>query len=48
MTPFVPFAALSEPIKRFDGLYHTYSHEKCRSHLSVRVTFQLGPQPLDT
>ena len=47
LTPFVPFAALSDPIKLFDGLDQTYSPEKFLSHLSARVIFQLGPQPLD-
>ena len=42
-----PFAALSDPIKHFDGLDHTYPSEKFLAHLSARVTFQLGPQPLD-
>ena len=46
-TPSVPFAALSDPIKLFDGLDHTYPPEKFLAHLSARVTFQLGPQPLD-
>ena len=48
MTPSVPFAALSDPIKLFDGLDHTYSPEKFLAYLSACVTFQLGPQPLDT
>ena len=43
----VPFAALSDPIKLFDGLDHTYPPEKFLAHLSARVTFQLGPQPVD-
>ena len=47
MTPPVPFAAHSDPILRFDGLYHTYLSEKRLAHLSARVTFQLGHQPLD-
>ena len=47
MTPSVPFAALSDPIKLFDGLEHTYPPEKLSAHLSARVTLQLGPQPLD-
>ena len=46
-TPSVPFAALSDPIKLFDGLDHTYPPEKFLAHLSARVTFQLGPQPVD-
>ena len=46
-TPSVPFAALSDPIKLFDGLDHTYPPEKFLAHLSARVTFQLGPQPTD-
>ena len=47
MTPFVPFAALSDPIKLFDGLNHTYPPEKFLAHLSARVTFQLGQPPID-
>ena len=47
MTPSVHFAALSDPIKLFDGLDHTYPPEKFLAHLSARVTFELGPQPLD-
>ena len=47
MTPPVTFAALSDPIKLFDGLDHTYPPEKFLTHLSAPVTFQLGPQPLD-
>ena len=47
MTPSVPFAALSHPMKLFDGLDHTYPTEKILAHLSAGVTFQLGPQPLD-
>ena len=46
-TPSVPFAALSDPIKLFDGLDHTYPPEKFLAHLSARVTFQLGPQSVD-
>ena len=46
-TPSVPFAALSDPIKLFDGLDHTYPPEKFLAHLNARVTFQLGPQPVD-
>ena len=46
-TPSVPFAALSDPIKLFDGLDHTYPPEKFLAHLRARVTFQLGPQPVD-
>ena len=46
-TPSVPFAALSDPIKLFDGLDHTYPPEKVLAHISARVTFQLGPQPVD-
>ena len=46
-TPSVPFAALSDPIKLFDGLDHTYPPENFLAHLSARVTFQLGPQPVD-
>ena len=46
-TPSLPFAALSDPIKLFDGLDHTYPPEKFLAHLSARVTFQLGPQPVD-
>ena len=40
--PSVPFAALSDPIKLFDGLDHTYPPEKLLAHLSAGVTFQLG------
>ena len=47
VTPSVPFAALSDPIKLLDGLDHTYPPEKFLAHLSARVTFQLGPQPVD-
>ena len=47
MTPSVPFAALSDPIKLFDSLDHTYPPEKILAHPSARVTFQLGPQPID-
>ena len=46
-TPSVPFAVLSDPIKLFDGLDHTYPPENFLAHLSARVTFQLGPQPVD-
>ena len=42
MTPSVPFAALSDPMKLFDGLDHTYPTEKILAHLSAGVTFQLG------
>ena len=38
---------MSDPIKIFDGLDHTYPPEKFLAHLSARVTFQLGPQPVD-
>ena len=34
MTPSVPFAVLSDRIKRFDGLYHTYIHESFLAHLT--------------
>ena len=47
MTPSVPFAALSDPIKFFDGLDHTYPPEEFLAHLYARVTFQLGPQYID-
>ena len=47
MPPSVPFIALSDPIELFDGLDHTYPPEKFLAHLSARVTFQLGPQPVD-
>ena len=47
MTPSDHFAALSDPIKLFDGLDHTYPSEKFLAHLSARVTFRFGPQPLD-
>ena len=46
MTSSVPFAALSNPINLFDGLDHTFLLEKFLAHLSARVTFELGPQPL--
>ena len=35
-TPSVPFAALSDPIKLFDGLDHSYPPEKFLAHLSAR------------
>ena len=41
-TSSAPFAALSDP-QTFDGLHP----EKFLAHLNARVTFQLGPQPLD-
>ena len=47
MTPCVPFAAISYPIKVFDCLDHTYPPETFFPHLSKRATLQLGPQPLD-
>ena len=47
MTPSVPFAGVLDPIKLFDGLGHTYPPEKFLAHLSARVIFQLGSQPLD-
>ena len=47
MTPSVPFASLSDPIKLFDGLDHTYLPEKVLAHLNAHVTLQLGPQFLD-
>ena len=47
MVPSVLFAALSDPVKLFDGFDHTYPPEKISTHLNARVTFQLGPQPLD-
>ena len=51
MTPSVPFAALPNklPIKLSDDLDHTYpsGKESVKLILSPRVTFQLGPQPLD-
>ena len=47
ITPSVPFAALSDPNKLFDGLDVTYPPEKFLAQLSARVTFQLGPQPTD-
>ena len=46
MSPSVPFAALSDPIKLFDCLDHTYPPEKFLANLGARVTFQLGPQPV--
>ena len=47
MTPSVPFAALSGPIKLFHGLDHTYPPGKYLAQLSARVTLQLGPHSLD-
>ena len=47
MPPSAPFAALSDPIELFDGLDHTYLPENFLAHLSARVTFQLGPPPVD-
>ena len=47
MTPSVPFASLSNSIEFFDGFGLTYSPEKFLAIISARVTFQLGPQPLD-
>ena len=44
VTPSVPFAALSNHIKLFDGLDPP---ENCLAHLSARVAFPLGPQTLD-
>ena len=41
MTPYVPFAALSDPSTLFDGLDHTYPPEKLLAHLSALLTFQL-------
>ena len=41
LTPSGPFAAFSDPNKRFDGLDDTYTSEKV--HTLPRVTFQLGP-----
>ena len=41
MVPSGPFAALSDPIKVFDGLDHTYFPEKFLAHRSSRVTFDL-------
>ena len=46
MTPDVPFAALFNPIKFFDGLDNTYPG-KPLAHLSARVIVQFGFQPLD-
>ena len=40
-------AALSDPIKRFDGLDHTYPLQNFLADLSARVAFQNGAQPLD-
>ena len=45
MTPSVPFAALSDLLKRFDGWDHRYAPENFLAHLNARVGFQLGPQP---
>ena len=47
MIPSIPFAALSDPFKLFDGLDHTYPPEKLLARLSARVTFELGPQHLN-
>ena len=47
MTSSVPFGALSDPIKLFDGLGHTYPPETFFAYLSACVTVQLGLQPLD-
>ena len=47
MTPSFRVAALSDPIKRFDGLDYTYPLKIFLADLSARVTFQLGPQHLD-
>ena len=47
MTPSLPFPALSDPINLFDCLDHTNAPDKFLPHLSARVTFELGPQPLD-
>ena len=47
MTPYVPFAVLSDSIKRFDGLDHTYPREIILAHLNARVIFQLDPHPTD-
>ena len=47
MPPSVPFAALSDPIKLFDGIYNAFSPEIFLPHLSARVSIQLGPQPVD-
>ena len=41
MTVFVPFAALSDPIKLFDGLEHTHPPETFLAQLSARVSFKL-------
>ena len=46
-TSSVPFATLSDPIIPFDALDHSYPPEKFLSILGARVTFQLGPQPID-
>ena len=47
MPPSFPSAAFSDPFKLFDGLDHFYPPEKYLPQLSARVTFQLGPQPID-
>ena len=47
MTQSVPFAGLPDPIKLFDSLDHTYPPATFLALLRARVTFQLGPQPLD-
>ena len=47
MTPSVPFVATLDPFQLFHDLDHTYPPEKFFAHLSARLTFQLGPHPLD-
>ena len=43
-SPFVPSAALSDPIKLLDGLDHSYSPERLPAHLSEQLTVQNGPK----
>ena len=37
--------SISEPIKPFDGLDHSYAPEENLQHIEARVTFSLGLQP---
>ena len=47
MNPTAPFAAINEPMKRFDGLDPTYTPDKFLHTLNARITFSLGIQPTD-
>ena len=47
-SPSVQFAALSDSIKFFNGLDHSLPPQTIFANLSARVTFQLGPQPIDS